>query len=156
MGLGVVVDPRKGGKAKEEKPKHVVDRWSSSVARLLFFQAGLFPKNRAEPFFIHISTHSCPVHRRHRTTASVAESILNGATPHHVTTPSRYVRSPRSGLHLCTPVTVFSSFFFLLFLPPLFFNLLATHSRTISSIDDIKLFFFRLHLIFKMSFIRLK
>lgn len=134
MGLGVVVDPRKGGKAKKEKPKHVVDRWSSSVARLLFFQAGLFPKNRAEPFFIHISTHSCPVHRRHRTTASVAESILNGATPHHVTTPSRYVRSPRSGLHLCTPVTVFSSFFFFVVSPSAIFQS-ACYSLTNNKLD---------------------
>lgn len=35
------------GRQSRTGAEHVVDRWPASMGYLLFFQAGLFPKNRA-------------------------------------------------------------------------------------------------------------
>lgn len=93
--------------------EHVVDRWPGNVVCLLFFQAGLFPKNRAEPFFIHISMVVT------RSSKAATPRCRNRFRMAHHARPflrlfSRHGCSPRSGLLLCTDasyiyVTFFSS-----------------------------------------------
>lgn len=89
----------------------MVDRWPGNVVCLLFFQAGLFPKNRAEPFFIHISMVVT------RSSKAATPRCRNRFRMAHHARPflrlfSRYGCSPRSGLHLCTDASYIYVLFF--------------------------------------------
>lgn len=91
--------------------EHVVDRWPGNVVCLLFFQAGLFPKNRAEPFFIHISMVVT------RSSKAATPRCRNRFRMAHHARPflrlfSRHGCSPRSGLLLCTDASyIYVTFF---------------------------------------------
>jgi len=122
----------KGGEV-EQVAEHVADRWSGSVVCLLFFQAGLFPKNRAEPFFIHISMVVT------RSSKAATPRCRNRFRMAHHARPSsasfsRHGCSPRSGLHLCT---VTSYIYIILF----FANILSKCSAAWSkrSLKDLRL-----------------
>lgn len=91
--------------------EHVADRWSGNVVCLLFFQAGLFPKNRAEPFFIHISM---VVTRSSKAATPRCRNRFRMAHHAHPSSASfsRHGCSPRSGLHLCTVASYIFIYFF--------------------------------------------
>ena len=101
----------RGRRQSRTGAEHVADRWPGNVVCLLFFQAGLFPKNRAEPFFIHISMVVT------RSSKAATPRCRNRFRMAHHARPflrlfSRHGCSPRSGLHLCTDASYIYVLFF--------------------------------------------